>query len=203
MDVHVATPSHRKKKEKRQCRRTKKKDKNSARLAAVHYQDKKMERAERGARTQQAQQSISSSCDLLWRLRPEAKQRLSGNAERAPGEDDHCAASVGGRFLPKGKQVGASFTQDAAGGDDLVTISLVSSRSTKARRENPEMLDSCSRRPFSLTRACRHALVDSCVKMKPWRTNWQTLPYSYLLEGGIQFITTAPPRGAQTAHLSG
>lgn len=37
------------------------------------------------------------------------------------------------------------------------------------------MLDLCSCRPFSLTHVCRHALVDSCVRMKPWRTNWQTL----------------------------
>lgn len=116
-------PNHRKKrKERRQRRKTKKKKKNSAQLAAVHYQDKKMERAQTGERTQQAQRSISSSCGLLWRLRPEAERWLSGSAERALGKDDHCAAGVAGIFLSKGKQVGASFTLDAAGGrfsDDL------------------------------------------------------------------------------------
>lgn len=116
-------PNHRKKrKERRQRRKTKKKKKNSAQLAAVHYQDKKMERAQTGERTQQAQRSISSSCGLLWRLRPEAERWQSGSAERALGKDDHCAASVAGIFLSKGKQVGASFTLDAAGGrfsDDL------------------------------------------------------------------------------------
>lgn len=116
-------PNHRKKrKERRQRRKTKKKKTNSAQLAAVHYQDKKMERAQTGERTQQAQRSISSSCGLLWRLRPEAERWLSGSSERALGKDDHCAASVAGIFLSKGKQVGASFTLDAAGGrfsDDL------------------------------------------------------------------------------------
>lgn len=75
-----------------------------------------MERAQTGKRTQQAQLSISSSCGLLWRLRPEAVRWLSGSAERALGKDDHCAASVAGIFLSKGKQVGASFMLDAAGG---------------------------------------------------------------------------------------
>lgn len=75
-----------------------------------------MERAQTGERTQQAQLSISSSCGLLWRLWPEAVRWLSGSAERALGKDDHCAASVAGIFLSKGKQVGASFMLDAAGG---------------------------------------------------------------------------------------
>lgn len=102
--------------------RQRRRKKNSAQLAAVHYQDKKMERAQTGERTQQAQRSISSSCGLLWRLRPEAERWQSGSAERALGKDDHCAASVAGIFLSKGKQIGASFTLDAAGGrfsDDL------------------------------------------------------------------------------------
>lgn len=114
----MATSQPQKKKEKKggNVEGQRRRKKNSAQVAAVHYQDKKMERAQTGERTQQAQLSISSSCSLLWRLRPESVRWLSGSAERALGKDDHCAASVAGIFLSKGKQVGASFMLDAAGG---------------------------------------------------------------------------------------
>lgn len=118
-------PNHRKKrKERRQRRKTKKEKKKTVHNSLLFIiKTRKWKELEQARGNKKHSDQFLPPAVFCGGSDPRRNDGwVEALRERARGKDDHCAAGVAGIFLSKGKQVGASFTLDAAGGrfsDDL------------------------------------------------------------------------------------